>query len=197
MLIAGKPYTLLEKDITSQIKFASPNLDELLAIAKVLCPDIAKSIDMNSLSSGTAGIVEAVKAIGPELLKTIDNLLITLGHRGVILLTNHDPNEPYYKDSVYLGDKKNSKTGHGYFYSMEDNGGNLLPKDIVNVSGAGDSFTSGFITGMLQGLTGNQCIYMGMAAAKCALKSPSAVPKTYDLNVKDMPRVGASGQTIF
>lgn len=196
MLIAAKPYKDVSPELTSQIKFISPNLDELLEIARVLCPGLEVNV---TAKSPVGDILDAMKLIGPQLLKSIDNVLVTLGEQGVILLSNDDPKECYYYSGpagafVYKASAGDAKRAHGWFYSMEDNGGQLQPEDIVNVSGAGDSFTSGFITGMLEGLTGNECIWKGMAAARCALKSQSAVPKSYNLSSRVQ---SANGQIIF
>lgn len=52
-------------------------------------------------------------------------------------------------------------------------------KTIVNVSGAGDSFSSGFIAGMLRGLPEDVCISVGFEAANKALHSKNAVAEFY------------------
>lgn len=201
MLIAGKPYKDLSPELTSQIKFISPNLDEVLAIARVLCPGV--ELNVNS-KSPVEDILKAMTKIGRELLKSIDNVLVTLGEKGVLLLTNSDPKDAYFSRAEgqedafnYQSLAQDRKIARGFFYSMEDNGGQLQPEDIVNVSGAGDSFTSGFVTGMIKGLTGNKCIWKGMAAARCALRSQSAVPKSYELCSKDMPVESATGRILF
>lgn len=198
MLISQKPFQRLNKDLISQIKFISPNLDEVLAIARVLCPRTESHLAGVTGKSTTVEILQAMQEIGPELLESVDNVLVTLGERGVILLTKHDPNDCYYKPSGSGGSLAYAVGGNhpqGLFYSMEDNGGQLCPEDIVNVSGAGDSFSSGFITGMLQGFTANQAVWKGMAAARCALQSHSAVPMSYEMH--EVPSNGATGQVLF
>lgn len=100
-----------------------------------------------------------------------------------MLLTNRDPNEAFYGKGGEAGRlvyAENYQGPRGLFYSMEDNEGELLAEDIINVSGAGDSFASGFIAGMLQGWTASECVWKGMISARCALKSPSAVPNSYN-----------------
>lgn len=52
-------------------------------------------------------------------------------------------------------------------------------KNIVNVSGAGDSFVAGFLTGMLKGLPEERCVALGFYAAEKALLSESPVPREY------------------
>lgn len=202
MLIAGKPYKGLSKELTAQIKFISPNLAEVLAIGRTLCPVAESHLIAVDGKSSMEEILAAMQKIGPELLKSVDNVLVTLGDRGVILLTNHDPKDSYFSRSgdqfVYAIGEGDAKRPRGLLYAMEDNGGRLEPEGIVNVSGAGDSFTSGFITAMLEGLTGNQCIWKGMAAARCALQSQSAVPKAYKLRgATEIPEEGAKAREFF
>lgn len=50
---------------------------------------------------------------------------------------------------------------------------------IVNVSGAGDSFSSGLIAAMLKGLPEDVCISVGFEAANKALQSQNAVASFY------------------
>lgn len=51
--------------------------------------------------------------------------------------------------------------------------------NIVNVSGAGDSFVCGFVTGILGEFPEEKCVDFGFYAAERALLSESAVPKEY------------------
>lgn len=48
---------------------------------------------------------------------------------------------------------------------------------VVNVSGAGDCFTSGFISALVSGESEEVCVSVGFAAAQLALQSQAAVPK--------------------
>lgn len=52
-------------------------------------------------------------------------------------------------------------------------------KGVVNVSGAGDSFSSGIIAAMLRGLPEDVCISVGFEAANKALHSKNAVAEFY------------------
>lgn len=49
----------------------------------------------------------------------------------------------------------------------------------MNVSGAGDSFSSGFIAAMLNGLPENVCVSVAYEAAHRALLSKHAVAEEY------------------
>lgn len=137
-----------------------------------------------SFFNGNLSLLLAVCQNTLAFRSTCDNILVTLGDKGVLLLTNRDPDEAFYSQGRRTGQlvyTDNNRGPRGLFYAMEDNGGELLAEDIVNVSGAGDSFTSGFIAGMLQGWTANECVWKGMNSACCALKSQSAVPNSYNL----------------
>jgi pseudouridylate synthase / pseudouridine kinase len=50
---------------------------------------------------------------------------------------------------------------------------------LVNVSGAGDSFVSGYITAMLKEYPENICVALGFKAANRALMAKSPVPDQY------------------
>lgn len=52
----------------------------------------------------------------------------------------------------------------------------VVEKNVVNVSGAGDCFASGLITGMLKGLNEENCVSFGFAAARASLRSTDTVP---------------------
>lgn len=51
--------------------------------------------------------------------------------------------------------------------------------DVVNVSGAGDSFNVGFICAMIRGYNEEICVSVGFESARAALRSSGAVPTEY------------------
>lgn len=70
MLIAAKPYKEISELATKQIKFISPNLAELLAIGRVLCPEQTQN---QRMLPPTEDILEVVKGIGPALLGSVSS----------------------------------------------------------------------------------------------------------------------------
>ncbi|KAH8279561.1 hypothetical protein KR018_000976 [Drosophila ironensis] len=169
MFIAGKPFKL-HKALTKNIRLIKPNLPELRTIAETIT---GKKI---------SGDPHA-KLARPQLLKQAKSLLqmidghfnciiATLGNHGVLLSYRSDAE----KDARNLLDVHTSKfsTPHTVkFFAAPQ------VSQIVNVSGAGDSFCAGFITALLRGHSLNECVAAGFVAAERALQSESAVPATY------------------
>jgi sugar/nucleoside kinase (ribokinase family) len=55
----------------------------------------------------------------------------------------------------------------------------LSESGILSVSGAGDCFNAGFISGILQGLTWTECAIKGTFCAKKSLQSVHNVPEHF------------------
>lgn len=151
MNVASKPFEQLPRHLTESIKYISPNIYELEAICKALKP--ADSIDL------PASDLQRAYALMEHVGEYFDCIILTLGAQGVML-----------KQSCGGGG-----AGRGsihYPLTKELN-------NIVNVSGAGDSFVAGFLTGMLKGLPEERCVAFGFYAAERALLSESPVPREY------------------
>ncbi|RVE44770.1 hypothetical protein evm_010569 [Chilo suppressalis] len=88
--------------------------------------------------------------------EAIPFLIVTMGSKGVITVKN------FKKCNL-----------EAKLYTVE------LLENIVNVSGAGDCFASGFINGMLAGQRQSSCIKLGFEAAKSALMCNNTVPKHF------------------
>lgn len=98
-------------------------------------------------------------------------IVYSLGSLGVVVGRFQDAKTPYFdKDGNMITELG---TFQLRYYQSEP------IKTIVNVSGAGDSFSSGFIAGMLRGLPENVCISVGFEAANKALHSKNAVAESY------------------
>ena len=78
-----------------------------------------------------------VKPLGLFVNETIDHVLVTLGHHGVAVFRRTAATVPFFNPSHQYAPVPEGGGGSGRFYPA--------PKlaRIVNVSGAGDSFTSG------------------------------------------------------
>lgn len=138
------------------IKFITPNLNELKEIARSL------KIDCNGNSQNP--INEAAK-VGIKLAKYIDNIIVTLGSDGIVIIRRGLANDNFTKTGV-----KNAEISARHYPAQEI-------KDFINVSGAGDCFASGFIAGMIAQEPEDICVSIGFASAKTALYSSAAVPK--------------------
>lgn len=182
----------LPRDLTAAIKFISPNVYELRAIANAL--GYAHKNHKHHPSSGIDNIfdstsnLEAVENVD-QLLVTlcdmahfigdhIDNVIVTLGSLGVLIYRPRATVDTLFYDIInggkYIaGNRPVDGSNACRYYATEKIG------KIKNVSGAGDSFTSGFITAAIQGRCERVCIAVGFEAAKSALNATGAVPKRY------------------
>lgn len=117
-------------------------------------------------------IFKEVERLGKFMNQFIENIIVTLGHHGIIMITKRKHSDLYYKDGKYVEIDGIGKT-RGRFYSA-----NYITS-ITNVSGAGDSFVTGFISAMLYSKSEDICINVGLKSATKALLSEGAVPEEY------------------
>ncbi|KAL5285143.1 hypothetical protein ACFFRR_007092 [Megaselia abdita] len=110
----------------------------------------ADSIDLPAAESD----LERANALLEHVGEYFDCIILTLGAQGVMV--------------------KQRSGGESVHYPLTKELNN-----IVNVSGAGDSFVAGFLTGMLKGLPEEKCVAFGFYAAERALLSESPVPREY------------------
>ncbi|KAH8333581.1 hypothetical protein KR059_000991 [Drosophila kikkawai] len=168
MFIAGKPFKLLP-ELTKNIRLIKPNLQELKTITEAIT---SQPVD---LELGTKVPQEKLLQQAKFMIKQIDShfncIIATLGDHGVLLSYRGDAEQ----DASLLLDVSKSAVAHRLrFYAAP------LVHNIVNVSGAGDSFCAGFITALLQqGRILDECVAAGFVAAEKALQSESAVPQSY------------------
>lgn len=170
MRIAGKPFTL-PSDLTRQIKFVSPNIFELAEIANALNYTSTLPTDLNLdelLSSHSSDL----KTLAAQVNDHVDNILITLGSKGALLVRKNSPASLFFNRSGQYNNKQSPKS-EARFYLANPIG------DVVNVSGAGDSFNAGFISAMIRGMPEAICVSVGFQGAITALRSMAAVPEAY------------------
>lgn len=167
MFIAGKPFKL-EADLTHPIRLIKPNLHELKTIVEAITGSPVKlEVDIHKERDA---LLSQAKTLVEQIEAHFNCIIATLGGMGVLVSFRSDA----INDSSKLLSLSSANCGHiTCFYAM--------PKvqDIVNVSGAGDSFCAGFITALLQQHSVVECVAAGFMAAGQALLSKSAVPTTY------------------
>lgn len=171
MLRADVPFKQPHAQI-QQIKFISPNIYELITIAKAL--NYGDPIDFDVITENPGQFLANVKKLTLFVNETIDNVIVTLGHFGILLgRKKMNANMAFYKN----------QTGYIHPYGKRDTIARFYAaprlENVVNVSGAGDSFASGFIVAMLKELPENVCVSVGFEAAAAALRAQSAVPSRY------------------
>lgn len=166
----------LPRTLTQQIKFISPNIYELKAIAKALhCEQDFWSDSNFEDVDHRHQLLADLHRIGGFVGNHIENVIVTLGALGVLIVRRHGVQKCFYSGTApatYV-DSVTKANHQARFYAAQKIG------KIVNVSGAGDSFNSGFIAAMIRGHTEPTCVSVGFEAAKSALQSQGAVPKTY------------------
>lgn len=120
-------------------------------------------------------MLEKVKKSSEIVAELIDNVIITLGSTGILLTRKNTSEDSKFFDASlrYNQIKSGIFDLKHRFYAA-----NKL-SIIKNVSGAGDSFSVGFITAMLNNLREDVCVSVGMESAKAALQSHTAVPDRY------------------
>uniref|UniRef100_A0A1I8NUG8 Carbohydrate kinase PfkB domain-containing protein n=1 Tax=Stomoxys calcitrans TaxID=35570 RepID=A0A1I8NUG8_STOCA len=180
MLIAGKPFQL-SPEISQQIRFISPNVYELKAIVEKLTDQTISWDPNNSMGGGQTRLINDCKDLLKLIEKNFDCIVVTLGAHGVLV---------NMRGSSFAHRFFNTKS-HSYtappskiefrrrFYKAP------TVSNISNVSGAGDSFSGGFITGLLRGFSVDESISFGFVAATSALQSESAVPVQYFSNEEE------------
>lgn len=169
---AHRPFDL-PMSLTKHIKFISPNIHELNVIANSL--HYSDDYPTTSLDNGLSDekFFNDLKKITAFVNEHIENVIITLGPIGLMIARKNDANSSIYnKHGRYLTEVKYDKSQLRLYETTKI-------KDIVNVSGAGDSLVSGFVVAMIQGLNEDVCVSVGFEASKCALMSSSPVPSKY------------------
>lgn len=140
------------------IKFITPNIGELLDIAD--CFKIPANLSAKEL-------VEKAAKAAQSLACHIDNILVTLGPEGVLIARKgHAGDSPM--ENAHLEGKPSVR-----HYPVQGK------TQVINVSGAGDCFASGFIAGLLQNCSESQCVSAGFSAAVAALQSQDPVPEAF------------------
>jgi len=170
MFIAGKPFKLLP-ELTKNIRLIKPNLQELKTITEAITGEPVKWNPDTKLPQ--AELLHQAKSMIKKIDCHFNCIIATLSDHGVLLSYRRDADN----DARLLLDVSKSSQQHcTRFYAAP------MVHNIVNVSGAGDSFCAGFITALLRSCTLDECVAGGFVAAEKALQSESAVPTTYYSN---------------
>ncbi|XP_039044852.1 pseudouridine kinase-like [Hibiscus syriacus] len=184
--------------IVKYISFASPNEDELIAMANALSSgNLFSPIEKHKCSSDT--LFQMLKpAIWLLLQKGVKVLVLTIGSDGVILCTKGEPN------SRIIGLEKSQRHGFSqqlfetmtssspsnrYFDSkVPERSSNFLAvhfpalsASVVRLTGAGDCLVGGMLASLSAGLDVMQSVAIGIAAAKTSVEVDSNVPSQFSL----------------
>lgn len=148
------------------IKYITPNLNELKIIASVFNITLPPKI---------TGNINQAAYLARLVQKHIPVIMVTLGAHGLVLARKSKATQPLLE----LGKEESGDVEVRHYPVIEE-------KNVVNVSGAGDCFASGLITGMLQGLNEENCVSFGFAAARASLYSTNTVPENLLSKCKEL-----------
>ncbi|XP_012554630.1 uncharacterized protein LOC100197220 isoform X1 [Hydra vulgaris] len=150
------------------INFASPNFNELKAIHTTLSTKKKHPVLQERKFSEDVSLNEVINNCvhyADECAQYVNNLIVTLGKHGVLVLTRAPFDEPFSYELV-----NNALSAKLYPSSKES-----FSLQIKNASGAGDSFVAGVVFGILQKYDADTCIRSGLLAANLSLQSYNAI----------------------
>ncbi|XP_067856189.1 LOW QUALITY PROTEIN: uncharacterized protein zgc:136858 [Heptranchias perlo] len=158
---ACKPF---ESDSWKALMYTSPNLMELQAMNQTLGLPIPAE-----LPSVMDDIIGVALDMSRPLLKHLQCVIVTLGHHGVLLCGRSEGG------TISLQPKKAPQSAPGKVCAIYYPAIVVEAEEILNVSGAGDSFVAGMIAGLLSGQETHTCVRMGLLAASYSLRSQEAI----------------------
>lgn len=204
--------------IAEYVTFASPNEDELIAMANALSGsnEFHPLKESHKKNNSVVSLFQMLKpAIWFLLEKGIKMVLVTLGSNGVLLCQKGGPN--YYK----IPAEKTNRCGFGgqlyrtvmqkcppsrySGFSELNKSSNLfavhfpsLPASVVRLTGAGDCLVGGTLTSICAGLDIMQSVSVGIAVAKAAVEIEANVPSIFSLSaIADDAKSVYSGAKVF
>ncbi|XP_052193274.1 pseudouridine kinase isoform X4 [Diospyros lotus] len=188
--------------VVESITFASPNEDELIAMANALsCGDVFHPIHKNNRNIGCSieSLFQMLRpAIWVLLEKGIKVVIVTLGSDGVFLCSRGPPGfkkngskkSKLHDSSSLLYRYVNSSCPPNQFFGATEHetSSNLfavhfpaLPASVVRLTGAGDCLVGATLACISAGLDVIQSLAVGIAAAKAAVEAETNVPADYSL----------------
>ncbi|XP_066446345.1 uncharacterized protein [Eleutherodactylus coqui] len=165
---ASKPFT---SNSWTALTYISPNLRELLAINRTLghvedCDILCRLEDK----------VDTAIGLSLPLLENIHCVIVTLGAHGVLLCGHR-------RDGT-VSLRAKDKVSRDDLCAVHYPAAPIPPEEIINVSGAGDSFMAGLLTGVLSEHDTDTCVRMGLLAARLSLRSRGPIsPLISPINV--------------
>ncbi|OMO73778.1 hypothetical protein CCACVL1_17148 [Corchorus capsularis] len=183
--------------VVKYITFASPNEDELIAMANALSSDnMFHPIEKNKYS--TDALFQKLKpAIWLLLEKGVKILVLTIGSDGVILCSKGEPSSwrivpEKAKKHGFSGQLFEDVTSRcpsnqfpnakilerSHFWAVHFP---ALPASVVRLTGAGDCLVGGMLASLCAGLDVMQSVAIGIAAAKASVEADSNVPSQFSL----------------
>nr|XP_043618929.1 pseudouridine kinase [Erigeron canadensis] len=206
--------------VAKYITFASPNEDELIAMANALSSKDTFSPIQKDVHTVASLFQQLKPAIWVLLEKGIKVVVLTLGSKGVLLCTKGR------FDFQHIGPNRNNKL-HNIGKRLHETINNVCPPDrffsalklegssssspyvvhfpavssasVVRLTGAGDCLVGGSVASICAGLDVMQSISVGIAAAKATVEVETNVPTEYSLEqiAADARSVYTSAKVVF
>ncbi|KAK2380713.1 hypothetical protein P8452_36890 [Trifolium repens] len=188
--------------IAKYVTFASPNEDELIAMANALSGSdefrpLKENHKKDNLSAGS--FFQILKPAALVLLENgIKVVLVTLGSNGVFLCSKGGTscfktplaktNRSGFSGQLYKAVMQNFPPNCYSGFSEPDSSNRLfavhfpsLPASVVRLTGAGDCLVGGTLASICAGLDIMQSVSVGIAVAKAAVEVEANVPSSFSL----------------
>lgn len=154
--------------------FISPNYLEFLEILKILKPSNNETcaIDFQSEDFLNTCVNEAY-----SIAEIIHNVIITLGRNGILIVRKGDK-----RDSFFIPDENGNMRYKNIMKPISHRlykPNKIITDEVVNVSGAGDCFASGFISAMLKGHDEESCVNFAFECSLASLRCATTVPNSF------------------
>ncbi|XP_068324125.1 pseudouridine kinase [Pyrus communis] len=202
--------------ISKYVSFASPNEDELVAMANALSGgNVFSPIERDQCSTET--LFHMLKpAVWVLLEKGIKIVFVTVGSDGVFLCSKGGPS---FMRTVCKGNKPNASNAelfntvtascpsNAFSNPLDSDKSSFLfavqfpalPASVVRLTGAGDCLVGGTVASICAGLDVMQSLAVGIAASKAAVEAETNVPRVLNLAAiaDDAKLVYSAAKVVF
>lgn len=182
--------------IREYVTFASPNEDELIAMANALSSREVFHRIKNEAAGNKYSVDYLFQMLKPAICvlleKGIKVVIVTLGPDGVFFCTKGESSflkAGLGKTKHHIHGSQLHKLvastcplkcfpGSSHFFAVHLPS---LPASVVRLTGAGDCLVGGMLASLCNGLDALQSLAVGVAAAKAAVEAETNVPSVFDL----------------
>ncbi|XP_046865065.1 pseudouridine-metabolizing bifunctional protein C1861.05-like isoform X1 [Xenia sp. Carnegie-2017] len=181
---AAKPF---KDDSWQQLTLTTPNIDELRTMSALAANGNQQTLfaqgdpskgDINSVQVNERSIDEVLKEciqLCKPLMRHIPMVVVTMGELGVFVCRDVPLNLPLMHDGKFLGVRKKSRDDLFYAAYFPPCKNDRNEVEVVSVTGAGDSFSGGFVSSALSGMSTEICVKCGLMAAWYSVQGSLAV----------------------
>lgn len=185
--------------LSKQVTFASPNEDELIAMANAL--SAGNSFSYSPSQKDKCSIESLFQMLKPAIRVLLENgikiVIVTLGSNGVFLCSKGGPrslrtidegikrnylNRQLYKTVTaacpsYWGPNSTEFESNSLLFAVHFP---TLPATVVRLTGAGDCLVGATLSSICAGLDIMQGVAVGIAASKATVEAETNVPRVFD-----------------